>query len=143
PREVSPMNARLALIAPSWLCTLIAQTPTATPAASSLLATFEHLHITSQRIADTNGDGQQELVLVCHHAAAGPSRLLCIGFDTSNQQLIKRGEIALSDPAHTLIAIADLLPGMGDEVILATPQRTFCISWTTNDAAPGKEVVLA
>jgi hypothetical protein len=112
------------------------------PAQARTAASFEHANITSQRLADTDGDGRQELLLVCHDLVTGKSSLVRVGFDDNNQQLIQRGEIVLTDPAHTLIAVEDLLPAKGAEVILATPRRTACVAWSV-DGEPGKQIVLA
>lgn len=114
---------------------------TALPAQARTSASFEYAGITSQRLADTDGDGRQELLLVCH-TVTGDSALIRIGFDDNNQLLVQRGQIALNDPVHTLIAVEDILPAPGAEVILATPRRTSCVSWTA-DGKAGKEVVLA
>ncbi len=114
---------------------------TALPAQARKSASFEHADITSQRLADTDGDGRQELLLVCH-SGIGESALIRVGFDDNNQQLVQRGRITLQDPAHTLIAVEDLLPTPGAEVILATPRRTSCVPWTI-DGKADKPVVLS
>ena len=104
---------------------------------------FQHANIIAHRLADIDGDGRQEILLVCHDLATGAAKLISIGLDANNQQLEQRGEIALPDPAHTLIAVADLLPEPGDEITIATPARTACVPWTTGKGVIGKEVVLA
>jgi hypothetical protein len=114
---------------------------TALPAQVRKSASFEHADITSQRLADTDGDGRQELLLVWH-PGIGESALIRVGFDDNNQQLVQRGRITLKDPAHTLIAVEDLLPTPGAEVILATPRRTSCVPWTI-DGKADKPVVLS
>lgn len=122
------------------LC-IAALAATTLPAQAHKSASFEYTGVTSQRLADTDGDGRQELILVCH-TDTGDSALIRVGFDDNNQQLVQRGRIALQDPAHTLIAVEDLLPAPGAEVILATPRRTACVPWTT-DGKSGKPVVLS
>mgnify|MGYP003664568925 FL=1 len=112
------------------------------PAQARVAASFAHANITSQQLADTDGDGRQELLLVCHDLIANKSSLVRIGLDDNNQQLIQCGEIVLTDPAHTLIAVEDLLPSKGAEVILATPRRTACMTWSA-DGVPGKQIVLS
>lgn len=114
----------------------------AIPAQGRTVATYEILHVTSQYLADTDGDGRQEVLLVCYDAATAKSSLVRVGTDDSNQQMVQRGEITISDPAHTLISIADLLPANGDEVIMATPKRTSCMPWPSGDTLD-KPIVLA
>ena len=70
---------------------------TALPAQVRKSASFEHADITSQRLADTDGDGRQELLLVWH-PGIGESALIRVGFDDNNQQLVQRGRITLKDP---------------------------------------------
>lgn len=114
----------------------------AIPAQGRTVATYEILHVTSQYLADTDGDGRQEVLLVCYDAASSRSSLVRVGIDDSNQQMVQRGEIMISDPAHTLISVADLLPAAGDEVIMATPQHTSCMPWPSTGTL-GKPIVLA
>ena len=125
---------------PIWLLLALCS---ALPAQQVPIPSFEHAHIIAHRLADTDGDGRQEILLVCHDLTTGRAKLICIGLDRNDQQLVQQGEIELTDPAHTLIAVADLLPQPGQEITLATPQRTACVPWTTSDGTKGKEVVLA
>ena len=46
---------------------------------------YELTGVTSQRLADTDGDGKQELILV--HKDGGVASLFRIGFDADNKQL--------------------------------------------------------
>lgn len=107
---------------------------------------FELAGVAAQRLADTNGDGRQELLLIHKDQATGKASLLRIGFDDNNKQLTRLGQIQITDPTHTLIAVADLLPMPGDEIILATPKHTACVPWETEGAratAPARPIVLA
>lgn len=117
----------------------------AVPAASQAhtAGSFELSGVTSQRLADTNGDGKQELLLVHKDRATGETSLLRVGFDDNNTQLGRRGQIQLTDPVHTLVAVADLLPTAGDEIILATPKHTACMPWDQDGAVPARPIVLA
>lgn len=112
----------------------------ALPAQARTLSSFESRDVTAQRLADTDGDGRNEL-LVVHHPGVGDSALIRIGFDDANKALVTRGRILLPDPAHTLIAVEDLLPAPGAEVVLATPRRTATVPFT--DAGDGKPVSLS
>lgn len=103
---------------------------------------YELTGVTSQRLADTDGDGKQELILV--HKDGGVASLFRIGFDADNKQFDRRGYIPLQDPTHTLVAIADLLPAAGEEVILATPKHTACMPWQgPSTTTPARPIVLA
>lgn len=98
--------------------------------------------VTTQRLADTDGDGRQELLLV-HKDPNGNASLRRVGFTADNKQLTQTGVIHIADPVHTLIAVADLLATPGDEIILATPRHTACMPWQLGAADPGKPKVLA
>jgi len=98
--------------------------------------------VTTQRLADTDGDGRQELLLV-HKDPSGKASLRRVGFSADNKQLTQTGVIHIVDPVHTLIAVADLLATPGDEIILATPRHTACMPWQHGDTAPSKPKVLA
>lgn len=106
---------------------------------------FELSGVTAQRLADTDGDGKQELLVVQKDRTSGKTLLLRVGFDHNNKQLRRSGQIDLTDPVHTLIAVADLLPMPGDEIILATPKHTACVQWEPEGATapPARPIVLA
>jgi hypothetical protein len=122
-----------------WIATLLAAS---LPAQAHKSTSFEHTGVTSQRLADTDGDGRQELILISQTDNGGSS-IIRVGFDDANQQLVQRGRISLADPAHTLVAVEDLLPAPGAEVILATPRRTECMPWTIDGIASKKPIVLS
>jgi len=107
---------------------------------------FELSGVSTQRLADTDGDGKQELLLIHEDAITQEVSLLRVGFDDTNAQLDRRGQIKFTDPIHTLVAIEDLLPTPGEEVIFATPRHTAVVAWTPANAAPestARPIVLA
>ncbi|MCY2957274.1 MAG: VCBS repeat-containing protein [Planctomycetota bacterium] len=102
----------------------------ATAAAQSpLLGTLEPTaRVVTEAIADTDGDGMQELLVLTvlgdlqrHVLMRDPASKLCL-----------HGVLQLRDPAHSLIACRDLLPTNGSEVIVADPSGTFVLPWPTN-----------
>lgn len=111
--------------------------------AQELSGSFEFRDSSAHRLADTDGDGRQELLLV-HTDPAGRATLRRVGFDADNKQLAETGCIVLADPMHCLIAVADLLATPGDEIIVASRRNTACYPWQENGSSePGKPKVLA
>ena len=97
-------------------------------------ATIERPDTLQQRIADTDGDGRDELLLVRAAADAAPAAVLRIGFDlgTGNTTTLRqRDSIELTDAAHSLLTVADVLPTPGLELIVTDPRGTACLPWPT------------
>ena len=114
------MIARTAKLLAAALASLAALS-----AQARTLASFEAEGVLDQRVVDTDGDGANELVLL------QGDRLLRVRW--RDQAWTPDGEVPIDDPSHTLVALADMLPSPGEEVILANRRRTSCHAWS---AAP-------
>lgn len=114
------MIARTAKLLAAALASL-----SALSAQARTLASFEAEGVLDQRVVDTDGDGANELVLL------QGDRLLRVRW--RDQAWTPDGEVPIDDPSHTLVALADMLPSPGEEVILANRRRTSCHAWS---AAP-------
>ncbi len=85
--------------------------------------------IVGEALADTDGDGRAELVLV-----APDGRLHRYGLGgPAASGLQARGTLQLGDPSHSLLAFADLLPAPGVELIVADGSGTTWLSWPAAD----------
>jgi hypothetical protein len=106
---------------------LVAQQPSPPRAASTgrVVASVEVPDTIDQRFVDTDGDGRQELIVL------RADRLSRHGLADDGWQ--PRGEIAIETPAHTLVALADLLATPGDEVVICNPRRTASHRWDGSD----------
>jgi hypothetical protein len=82
-------------------------------------------------VADTDGDGVREVVLVGKNGSVerhGQRRDGTFG---------ARGVLQLRDPAHTLIACRDIAPEPGEELIVADPTGVAWLPWPAEDGAEG------
>jgi hypothetical protein len=112
-------------------------------AQASVISSFTCDGITAQRLADTNGDGRQELILIQTSPTSGDAKLLRLALDSATSDLGINGQINIADPTHTLVCIADMLPRAGDEIIIANPRRTVCVPWTIDGKSDDETIVLA
>lgn len=91
--------------------------------------------IVGEALADTDGDGRAELVLV-----AANGQLLRFSLATANPAdattLTARGTLQLPDPAHSLLAFADLDPSPGIELVVADGTGTSWLPWPASDGSP-------
>ena len=97
----------------------------ALPAQTQPSASLEVTGALDQRLVDTDGDGACELVVICR------DRIARYRPDAGGWRA--DGEVSLADPAHSLVAIEDMLATPGRELILLDRQRTTCLPW---DGAP-------
>lgn len=117
-------------------------------AQARVVASVEQSGVTAQKLADTTGDTKNELVLVQQGRRNGPAALIRLAVESDDQvptthAFVERGRILLDDPDHTLIAIENLLPGPGCEVIIATRKRTACYPWIEAKGEATAPIVLA
>lgn len=83
------------------------------------------VRIAGEALADTDGDGTKELLLLARDGVLRRHRLGKGG----SQSLPVDGLLRLRDPAHSLVSCRDLLPTAGAEVIVAEPGGTFVLAW--------------
>ncbi|MEZ6037979.1 MAG: VCBS repeat-containing protein [Planctomycetota bacterium] len=126
----------LLLLAP--LATAQAQAAAGTDVARTLLR-FEARDVVEHLLADTDGDGIAELLLVECVAAARDAAVrrfaLAPGGSEAEATWTDRGRVALPDAAHTIFAVADLLPAPGVEVVVADGRGMSCGAWQLGDDA--------
>ena len=70
------------------------------------------------RLADLTGDGRQELLAT---TTSGAVRTWATAPDQPTFESEARGELQLPDPAHTLLALAQLTGGEGAQLVLLSP----------------------
>ena len=85
--------------------------------------------IAALRLADTDGDGRVEVLLI-----TGDGRITRYGVDGG--VFVARGEMVLVAPTRTLLTFADLLPAPGVELVVADPSGTTAFAWSKAAAAP-------
>ncbi|MCB9877657.1 MAG: VCBS repeat-containing protein [Planctomycetes bacterium] len=128
-----PLLSSLALLAPF----AAAHAQASPPAAARTLLRFETRDVVEHLLGDTDGDGTVELLLVeCGaNARAGAVRRfdLAAGGGEGEATLTERGHVPLPDAAHTLFALADLLPTPGIEVVVADGRGLSCGGWQLGD----------
>ena len=78
-------------------------------------------------VADTDGDGRVELLLV-----GGDGVVLRHGLDAKGA-LVRRGGATLRDPTHTLLAVADIHPEPGVELVVCDTSGTSWVRWPAED----------
>ena len=78
-------------------------------------------------VADTDGDGRVELLLV-----GGDGVVLRHGLDAKGA-LVRRGGATLRDPTHTLLAVADIHPAPGVELVVCDTSGTSWVRWPAED----------
>ncbi|MFK7740428.1 MAG: FG-GAP repeat domain-containing protein [Planctomycetota bacterium] len=109
----------------------IGQEAAATPAPNGsrpngrVLARLELFGVEDQTLADSDGDGKQE-VIVIDRQPRQPAALLrfALGDGRGGSEIIRTGRIEIPDAEHCLVAVADVLPRSGDEFVLADSRRT-------------------
>lgn len=79
--------------------------------------------IVDELLADTDGDGRVELLLL-----AADGSVLRHGLDASGA-FVARGSWALPDPAHSLLDVADLLPRPGVELVVVDSTGATALAW--------------
>jgi len=84
--------------------------------------------IVATLVADTDGDGRDELLLVERDGRVVRHVL------TAERALAPRGSLRLRDPAHTLLAVADLAPAPGEEVVVADGSGSGLVQWAEDGA---------
>ena len=91
--------------------------------------------IVGEALADTDGDGRAELVLV-----AANGQLLRFSLDAASganaTTMLARGTLQLQDPTHSLLAFADLDPSPGVELVVADGTGTSWLPWPATDGSP-------
>ena len=91
--------------------------------------------IVGEALADTDGDGRAELVLV-----AANGQLLRFSLDTASAAnattMLARGTLQLPDPTHSLLTFADLDPSPGVELVVADGTGTSWLPWPAADGSP-------
>jgi len=90
-------------------------------AQAKVVARVETPDALDQQLVDTDGDGSQELVVL--------RRAGLVRYQLREDGWQQRGELAITSPAHTLVALADILPAPGAEVVTCDPRRTEARSW--------------
>jgi hypothetical protein len=101
-------------------------------AAQRVVATLEPTtRIVVELLADTDGDGRAELVLVGDAGKVQRYRLTITG---DAGALVVAGSLQLRDPLHSLLAVADMLPAPGAELVVADSRGTSWWPWPEGDA---------
>ena len=94
--------------------------------------------VVAEVLADTDGDGRKELLVVAGEPADGVRFLRHAA--AAGGAWEPRGAMRLRDPVHTLFAIADVHPRPGEEVVVADPSGTAWLEWPA--AAGGDDPVV-
>lgn len=89
--------------------------------------------IVASLVADTDGDGREELLLVERegHVVRWAA--------TAEGTFVVTGRARLRDPVHTLLAVADLDPRPGVELVVADGLGTGHVVWGGADGAEGAD----
>jgi len=95
--------------------------------------------VAAQVLADTDGDGRRELLIVTQ-TTAGRATIARHDATADGTGLVLRDAVDLRDGAHTLLAVADVNGAPGDELVVADPSGTGAIVWPKDAAA--RELVL-
>ena len=90
-------------------------------AQAQVVARAEAADVLDQQLVDTDGDGSEELIVLKR------DRLVRYALGEGGWEA--RGELRIATPAHTLVALADLLPTPGAEVVTCDPRRTEARAW--------------
>ncbi|HEX5053099.1 MAG TPA: VCBS repeat-containing protein [Planctomycetota bacterium] len=95
-----------------------------TPPAGRVLGTLEPTTgVAFELVADTDGDGRAELVLVTRTGEVQRH-----GWRDA-QGLVPTGTLRLRDPGHSLVACRDIDPSPGTEIVVADPGGTVWLPW--------------
>ncbi|MFY9342187.1 MAG: VCBS repeat-containing protein, partial [Planctomycetota bacterium] len=90
--------------------------------------------IVVELLADTDGDGRTELVLV---TAGGEVRCHGMAADGGVPALAVRSARQLRDPAHSLFTVVDVTPAPGAELVVADAAGTVVVPWSaTGEVRP-------
>ncbi len=84
-------------------------------------------------VADTDGDGMAELVLV---TPDGQVERHALRRDGERSSLAITGTLRLRDPAHSLVACCDIAPAPGLELVVADRSGTVWLPWPVADGTP-------
>lgn len=106
--------------------------PAQGPSTASRLAPMPN--VVAQVLADTDGDGVKELLVVVQ-SPDGRASIVRHDATTDGAGLAPRDAVDLRDGAHTLLAIADVNGVAGDEVVLADPTGTAFVVWPKDPAS--------
>lgn len=130
-------------IGPRRLATLVASTLTLTLALAAPLAAQQPpalepaAPVACELLADTDGDGRVELLVVTR---AGLITRFALGDDGAFRAL---GTLQLADPAHSLLAIADVDGAPGDELVCCDSKGTSWLPFPSADGVARPAVSLA
>ena len=103
-------------------------------AAQSVLARLEpKAEVAIEFVADTDGDGRAELVLV---AADGQLDRHGIRGVNGSSALAPMGTLRLRDPTHSLLACHDIGPAPGVELVVADSRGTVWLPWPDGNGTP-------
>lgn len=93
-------------------------------------------NIVSYGLADTDGDGRSELLLL---AADGE----VARYAPNSEQWQRRGHLRLPDPAHALWTTADVAATPGEELLVLDSKRLALVRWSEADGEATTESLLA
>ncbi len=113
---------------------LLATLATAAAAQESMLARLEPAApIAIAIVADTDGDGRTELVLV---TAEGVIERYGVRGDAGNSAFVPMGTMRLRDPTHSLLACRDIAADPGLELVVADSSGTVWLPWPDSTGTP-------
>ncbi len=92
--------------------------------------------VVGELLADTDGDGRSELLVLCRN---GMMRRLTLG---DSGAFADGGAMHLRDPQRSLVACRDVLPALGDEVVVLEPRGAFALSWPESGSTAPVESLL-
>ncbi|HZN39891.1 MAG TPA: VCBS repeat-containing protein [Planctomycetota bacterium] len=106
----------------------------AAAAQQSVLARLEpKSEVVIEFLADTDGDGRAELVLV---AADGQLDRHGLRAQNGGSAFAPMGTLRLRDPAHSLLACRDIGPAPGLELVVADSRGTVWLPWPDANGTP-------
>ncbi|HEU4418129.1 MAG TPA: VCBS repeat-containing protein, partial [Planctomycetota bacterium] len=106
----------------------------AAAAQQNVLARLEpKSEIAIEFLADTDGDGRAELVLV---AADGQLDRFGVRAANGGSAFTPMGSMRLRDPAHSLLACRDIGPAPGLELVVADSRGTVWLPWPDANGTP-------
>lgn len=106
----------------------------AAAAQQNVLARLEpKSEINIEFLADTDGDGRAELVLV---AADGQLDRFGLRAENGGSAFAPMGSMRLRDPAHSLLACRDIGPAPGLELVVADSRGTVWLPWPDANGTP-------
>jgi len=106
----------------------------AAAAQQNVLARLEpKTEVVIEFLADTDGDGRAELVLV---AADGQIDRHGIRGENGGSAFAPMGTLRLRDPTHSLLACRDIVPAPGLELVVADSRGTVWLPWPDANGTP-------